>query len=92
MPLLTTKDLARELNLHPRTVKRWWRRLGVRPDACCANGCHRWSPEAVARLRRKWLAYWAKHGYAASEATAKWNGSVKAAREKRQLRLKLSFQ
>ena len=91
MPLLTTKDIARELALHPRTVKRWWKRLKVRPDACAGNGCHRWTPPAYAKLRQRWLAYWAKRGQPAPLGTSKFAGRVKRAREKRQLRLPLVF-
>ena len=58
MPLLTTKDLAAEMLLHPRTVKRWWRRLDVPPDACNGNGCHRWTEAGAARLFKAWRAYW----------------------------------
>lgn len=88
MPLLTTKDLARELSLHPRTVKRWWKRLKVPPDACAGTACHRWTPKAYNRLMKKWRMYWAKRGFTAPEATAKWSGALKQAREKRQLRFK----
>jgi hypothetical protein len=88
MSLLTTKDLAREMSLHPRTVKRWWKVLKVKPDACAGNGCHRWTPAAYARLLRKWRGYWAKRAFTPEEATAKWSGAVKAEREKRQLQFK----
>ena len=58
MPLLTTKDLAVEMRLDVRTVKRWWKRLGVPPDACRVNGCHRWTPAAARRLFDSWSGYW----------------------------------
>ncbi len=58
MPLLTTKDLAAAMLLHPRTVKRWWKRLDVPPDACQGNGCHRWTAAGAARLFKAWRDYW----------------------------------
>ena len=91
MSLLTTKDLARAMALHPRTVKRWWKRLKVKPDACAGNGCHRWTATAYARLLKRWQAYWAGRGLPAPEATRKFAGQVKLAREQPQLRLKLGF-
>lgn len=92
MALLTTKDLAREMGLHPRTVKRWWKRLKVKPDACAGNSCHRWTPAAYAKLLKRWQAYWEKRGkHRAPEATSKFAGLVKRCREKPQLRLKLLF-
>ncbi|MEN9575634.1 MAG: hypothetical protein RL514_3489 [Verrucomicrobiota bacterium] len=92
MPLLTTKDLARKMAVHPKTVKRWWRKLKVKPDACSAHHCHRWTPAAAARLLKRWRAYWEKRGQRAPEATTKFAGLVKRCREKQQLRLKLTFQ
>ena len=91
MSLLTTKDLAREMGLHPRTVKRWWRKLKVKPDACAANSCHRWTPKAAARLLKRWRAYWEKRGQCAPVAASKFAGLVKRCREKPQLRLQLVF-
>lgn len=91
MSLLTTKDLAREMGLHPRTVKRWWRKLKVKPDACAGNGCHRWTPTGSAKLLKRWKAYWLKRGQLAPQATSKFSGLVKRCREKRQLRLQLHF-
>lgn len=89
--LVTTKDLAREMGLHPRTVKRWWRLLRVPPDACAGNGCHRWTPRAGKRLLKKWRAHWLKRGFRSGEMAGKFRGEVKAARDKKQLRLKLIF-
>ena len=91
MGLLTTKDLAREMGLHPRTVKKWWKRLKVKPDACAGNGCHRWTPAAYARLRKRWRAWWAKRGEQPAAAVSKFAGLVKRCREKQQLRFKFSF-
>lgn len=73
--LSTTKDLARELQLHPRTVKRWWKKLGVPPDECNGNGCHRWSPEAVALLKRKWREWWAMRGHSPEVQSQKFSGT-----------------
>ena len=91
MPLLTTKDIARDLALHPRPVKRWWKRLQVQPDACAGHSCHRWTPAAYAQLLQRWQAYWAKRGLLAPVGTSKFAGLVKKCREKAQLRLPLVF-
>lgn len=74
--LATTKDLAVELQLHPRTVKRWWKKLGVPPDACTGNGCHRWTPEAVASLKRKWREWWTMRGHSPEVQSQKFTGSL----------------
>lgn len=89
--LWTTKDLARYMALHPRQVKRWWKRFKVKPDACQGNGCHRWTAKAVRRLLTKWRDHWAARGEQPAEATSKFAGLAKQCREKRQLRLPLKF-
>lgn len=63
MPLLTTKDIAREMNFHPRTVKRWWKRLNV-PPLIRGNSCHRWTRRQVNTLLRRWRKYWLTHTHA----------------------------
>lgn len=63
MSLYTTKDLAAEMLLHPRTVKRWWRKLNVPPDACSGNACHRWTEAGKARLMRAWRDWWLMRGH-----------------------------
>jgi hypothetical protein len=50
---LCLKDLAQMLQLHPRSVKRLYRRLGV-PPTIEAHACHRWSPEDAERLIEAW--------------------------------------
>ncbi|MEI6075544.1 MAG: hypothetical protein WCS94_08230 [Verrucomicrobiota bacterium] len=59
----TVKDLAAELLLHPRTVKRWWRKLQCPPDACAASGLHRWSERGRARLLKQLAGWCAVRGY-----------------------------
>ena len=76
MSLLTTKDLAREMGLHPHTVKRAWKRLKVKPDAFAGSSCHRWTPAAYAKLLKRRRAYWAKRGQPAPEPTSKFAGLV----------------
>ncbi len=53
MILQTTKDLARAMGRHPRTVKHWWKRLNV-PPFIQGNACHRWTPRQVRTLLRRW--------------------------------------
>ena len=87
----TTKDFARYMGLSTKRVKAWWKRLNVPPDRCARNSLHRWSPKAALRLLTQWRADWEGRNYDAVEATRKFAGLVKAEREKRQLRLKLTF-
>lgn len=49
----TTKDIAQEMQVDPRTVKRWWKKYRVPPDACTANRCHRWTEAAKEKLLKK---------------------------------------
>lgn len=46
-----TKDIARELGLSVRSIKRWWQRLGMKPTIP-AHACHRWSPRDRKKLIR----------------------------------------
>src|SRR6185312_15864641 len=57
--MLTLKDLSAEMLLHPRTVKRWWKRLGVSPYIA-GHGSHRWTRAQADSLMRRWRAYWLK--------------------------------
>ena len=80
MPLATTKDLAQLMQLHARTVKRWWKKLGVPPDACNGNGCHRWTPEAVEKLLTGWKHYWASRDRSPEVVKAKAEGRFSEAK------------
>lgn len=84
----TVKDLARYMGISVRQVRKWWKRLRVRPDVCARHGCHRWSAPAAARLFKKWRGKWTARGQEPAEGVAKFAGLVKRAREKRQLRFK----
>ena len=78
-----TKDLAAEMALHPRTVKRWWKKLGV-PPTVAAHGCHRWSEAAAALLVQRWADYWAVRGHSAAAMGEKYAGTLS---DKKQLTL-----
>jgi hypothetical protein len=56
------KDLAAQMDLHPRTVKDWWRRLKV-PPTIRGQACHRWSPKDADKLLKRWRSYWRKKRY-----------------------------
>ena len=62
--LYTTKDIACAMLLHPRTVKRWWRRLNV-PPLVSVNGCHRWTFRQCVTLLNRWAKYRAQYRAAA---------------------------
>lgn len=64
---VTMKDLARVMSCHPRTVKRWWKRLGVFPDFRYGGrgALHFWTAARAKILLRKWSNYFATHRHAA---------------------------
>jgi hypothetical protein len=48
------KDIARRMdNCHERTAKRWWKKLGVKPDVD-GHGAHRWKDKTADRLIALW--------------------------------------
>lgn len=49
----TAKDLARHMQLNPKTVKRLAARLKV-PPTVEAHASHRWSAQAAATLLHRW--------------------------------------
>lgn len=53
----TVKDLAREMQLTPRSVRRWSALLNV-PPTVPANSSARYSDRDAARLLSKWRSYW----------------------------------
>jgi hypothetical protein len=60
-----TKSLAVEMNCHPRTVKRWWKKLNVPPDVI-GHGINRWYLRNARKLIARWKKYRATHRHAAS--------------------------
>lgn len=78
MSLLTTKDLARAMGgIHPRTCKRWWKMLGVPPDALQANGLHLWTSGACQELLKRWRAYWHARNQDAAAVASLYSGHGK---------------
>lgn len=57
--MLTLKDLAQKTQLHPRTVKRWWKKLRV-PPTVPGVASHRWSEHDANLFLKRWAAYWQK--------------------------------
>lgn len=51
------KDLANEMGLHPRQVKRWTKKLKV-PPTVPSQPAHKWSRADKDRLIRLWRQYW----------------------------------
>jgi hypothetical protein len=49
------KDLARAMGLSVRSVKRWWKKLGV-PPTVPGHACHRWSLPDADKLIATWQA------------------------------------
>jgi hypothetical protein len=58
--LYTTKDLACAMLCHPRTVKRWWKKLNVPPFAG-KHGAHRWTYRQCLTLINRWKSYQSTH-------------------------------
>ena len=72
----TLKDLANEMQLHPRTVKRWWKKLGV-PPTVQGHGSHRWDETDAGRLLKAWHDYWAMRGHQAAVQGQKFSGLLR---------------
>ena len=51
--------LASEMQLTPRTFKRWWKKLNV-PPTVPGHASHRWSDQDAALLLKRWEQYWKK--------------------------------
>jgi hypothetical protein len=50
---VTQKDLAVAMQLHPRTVRRWYKRLKV-PPTVPGQACNRWTEADADKLLAKW--------------------------------------
>jgi len=70
--MLQLKDIAARMDgCHPRTAKRWWKKInaellaagqpGVAPDVQ-GHGPHRWKAATFERLIRLWEGYYLKRG------------------------------
>ncbi len=59
MKFLDAKDLAAEMDLHPRTLRKWWRRLKV-PPTIPAHADNKWSRADAEELKRRWKKCWQK--------------------------------
>jgi hypothetical protein len=88
------KDIAARMDgCHPRTAKRWWRKLD---DECVAaglprvcpdvqgHGPHRWEDATADRLIMLWRQYYAKRGTTPQMVKARYQGHLP---EKNQLSL-----
>ena len=53
-PPVSVADVARILQLHPRSVKRIWKRIRVAPDVITAKGKLHWSRRQFRRFLRAW--------------------------------------
>lgn len=78
------KDIARRMDCHPRTAKRWWKKLdrecaiaglpSVRPDVP-GHGPHRWKDETFNRLIHLWETYYLREGTTPSLRREKFAGN-----------------
>jgi len=78
--MFTLKDLAREMDCHPRTAKRWWKKLGVPPDVT-GHGAHKWRVTTAARLLKLWADYYKSRGTTPQIVRAKYAGDLHDARQ-----------
>jgi hypothetical protein len=67
------KDIAARMDCHPRTAKRWWKKLRVPPDVI-GHGPHRWHTDSFNRLIRLWELYYQTHGTTPQLVRAKYAG------------------
>lgn len=51
------KDIAAEMDLCPRQVRRWWKKLNV-PPTVPSQPHHKWSERDKDTLLRRWRDYW----------------------------------
>jgi len=51
------KDLANEMGLHPRQVRRWCAKLKV-PPSVPSQPSNKWDEAARRRLLTRWRTYW----------------------------------
>jgi len=88
------KDIASRMDgCHPRTAKRWWRKLdaecraaglpSVAPDVQ-GHGPHRWEDATADRLIKLWRDYYTKRGTTPQIVKARYRGHFQ---EKNQLSL-----
>ena len=59
--MLGVKDLAQRLSVHPRTVKRWLKRLDMEPTIA-GHASHRFDPQTAEEFLRRLRQYWQTHG------------------------------
>ena len=58
--LLSIKDLARKMQLTPKSVIRWARRLNV-PPTIPGYASHRWSEADASKLLKAWEKFWTRY-------------------------------
>lgn len=88
--MLQLKDIAAAMDVHPRTAKRWWKKLDaecrrlrlprVKPDVI-GHGPHRWEPATAARLIKLWRLHYESRGTSPQIARAKYAGDLSDARQ-----------
>jgi len=89
--MLQLKDIAAMMDgCHPRTAKRWWKKLDsecvrlgrprVQPDVQ-GHGPHRWQPATAKRLIELWASYYNSRGTTPQLLRAKYAGDLMDARQ-----------
>jgi len=89
--MLHLKDIAARMgDVHPRTAKRWWRKLdreqsrAGKPSVCPdvrGHGPHKWKPETAERLISLYQNYYAARGTSPQIVRAKYNGDLQDERQ-----------
>jgi hypothetical protein len=86
--MLRLKDIAVLMdNCHPRTAKRWWKKLRV-PPTVRGHGAHRWSEADAKKLLLRWEGWHAHQGTTPELMRAKYAGKLK---DKKQMTLPLQL-
>jgi hypothetical protein len=69
----TVKDLAVEMDIHPRNVKRWVKRIGIQPDLP-GHGPHRWREATARRIIHAFTEFYRRDGTTPQIRKAKISG------------------
>jgi hypothetical protein len=73
--MLTLKQIAARMDCHPKTAKRWWKKLNVPPDVF-GHGPHKWHEDTADRLVKRYNDFYAKKGTTAQIVRLKYAGDL----------------
>jgi hypothetical protein len=71
----TLKEIAAILDCHPRTAKKWWKKMNIPPDVP-GHGPHRWEDETAARFIQRYKDYFKSRGTTPQICRLKYAGDL----------------